>query len=43
MNGIECVRRIKPEHPEIHVMMCTVYEEDEKIFEALAAGANGYY
>jgi DNA-binding NarL/FixJ family response regulator len=23
-------------------MMCTVYEEDEKIFEALAAGANGY-
>ncbi len=42
MNGIECVRRIKPEHPEILFMMCTVYEEDEKIFEALAAGANGY-
>src|SRR6185369_2289077 len=39
MNGIECVRRIKPEHPEILFMMCTVYEEDEKIFEALAAGA----
>jgi DNA-binding NarL/FixJ family response regulator len=42
MNGIECVRRIKPVHPEILFMMCTVYEEDEKIFEALAAGANGY-
>jgi DNA-binding NarL/FixJ family response regulator len=42
MNGIECVRRIKPDHPEILFMMCTVYEEDEKIFEALAAGANGY-
>jgi DNA-binding NarL/FixJ family response regulator len=42
MNGIECVRRIKPEHQEILFMMCTVYEEDEKIFEALAAGANGY-
>ena len=42
MSGIECVRRIKPEHPEILFMMCTVYEEDEKIFEALAAGANGY-
>jgi len=42
MNGIECVRRIKPRYPEILFMMCTVYEEDEKIFEALAAGANGY-
>jgi DNA-binding NarL/FixJ family response regulator len=42
MNGIECVRRIKPQHPDILFMMCTVYEEDEKIFEALAAGANGY-
>jgi DNA-binding NarL/FixJ family response regulator len=42
MNGIECVKWIKPQHPEILFMMCTVYEEDEKIFEALAAGANGY-
>jgi DNA-binding NarL/FixJ family response regulator len=42
MNGIECVKTVKPHHPEILFMMCTVYEEDEKIFEALAAGANGY-
>lgn len=42
MNGIECVKAVKPHHPEILFMMCTVYEEDEKIFEALAAGANGY-
>ncbi len=42
MSGIECVRRLKPEHPEILFMMCTVYEEDEKIFEALSAGASGY-
>jgi DNA-binding NarL/FixJ family response regulator len=42
MNGIECVKRIKPQHPDILFMMCTVYEEDEMIFEALAAGANGY-
>src|SRR6188768_1435813 len=42
MDGIECVKRIKPDHPDILFMMCTVYEEDEKIFEALAAGANGY-
>ena len=41
-NGIEIVRRLKPENPEILFMMCTVYEEDEKIFEALNAGANGY-
>lgn len=42
MSGIECVRQLKPMHPDILYMMCTVYEEDEKIFEALAAGANGY-
>ena len=41
-SGIEAVRKLKPAHPEILFMMCTVYEEDEKIFEALAAGANGY-
>lgn len=42
MSGIDCVRELKAKHPEILFMMCTVYEEDEKIFEALAAGANGY-
>jgi len=42
INGIEVVRILKEEHPEILFMMCTVYEEDEKIFEALNAGASGY-
>ena len=42
MSGIECVRRLKPVNPDILYMMCTVYEEDEKIFEALRAGASGY-
>lgn len=42
ISGIECVRKLKPENPDILFMMCTVYEEDEKIFEALNAGANGY-
>jgi DNA-binding NarL/FixJ family response regulator len=42
MNGIEVVRILKPRFPEMLFMMCTVYEEDEQIFEALAAGANGY-
>jgi DNA-binding NarL/FixJ family response regulator len=41
-SGIDIVRQLKPENPEILFMMCTVYEEDEKIYEALSAGANGY-
>ena len=41
-SGIDCVRALRPDNPEILFMMCTVYEEDEKIFEALSAGANGY-
>lgn len=42
INGIEVVRELKESHPEILFMMCTIYDEDEKIFEALRAGANGY-
>jgi DNA-binding NarL/FixJ family response regulator len=41
-SGIDCVRHLKAEYPEILFMMCTVYEDDEKIFEALTAGASGY-
>ena len=41
MNGIEVVRELKAGNPEILFMMCTIYEEDEKIFEALRAGASG--
>lgn len=42
MNGIEVVRELKASNPEILFMMCTIYEEDEKIFEALRSGASGY-
>jgi DNA-binding NarL/FixJ family response regulator len=42
MNGIECTKLIKQTYPAIHIMMCTVYEDDEKIFNALSAGASGY-
>ncbi len=42
INGIEVVRILKEEMPDILFMMCTIYEEDEKIFEALSAGASGY-
>jgi len=41
-SGIDCVRELKPKMPDTNFMMCTVYEEDEKIFEALSAGASGY-
>jgi DNA-binding NarL/FixJ family response regulator len=41
-NGITCVRKLKADHPGMLFMMCTVYEDDEKIFEALQAGASGY-
>jgi DNA-binding NarL/FixJ family response regulator len=42
MNGIECVRRLKVEAPSIQILMLTVYENAEQIFEALTAGATGY-
>ena len=42
MSGIECIRKIKPECPSTQFMMFTVYEDDEKVFEALKAGASGY-
>jgi DNA-binding NarL/FixJ family response regulator len=42
MNGVECVRQLKAVAPQIQVMMLTVYEDTENIFDALAAGANGY-
>jgi DNA-binding NarL/FixJ family response regulator len=42
MNGIECVERLKEMRPEIQIVMLTVYEDPEQIFNALAAGASGY-
>jgi DNA-binding NarL/FixJ family response regulator len=42
MNGVECVRRLKQVVPAIQVVMLTVYEDTQNIFNALAAGASGY-
>ena len=42
MNGIECIRQVRDKIPETQFMMFTVYENDEKVFEALKAGASGY-
>src|SRR5436190_17534041 len=42
MNGIDCIKEIKNKVPKTQFMMFTVYENDEKVFEALKAGASGY-
>lgn len=42
LSGIECVRQLKPLMPEVQVVMLTVFEDTEKIFSALTAGASGY-
>src|ERR1035437_11046409 len=42
LSGVDCVRRLKPVLPETQVIMLTVYQNTEHIFNALAAGATGY-
>jgi DNA-binding NarL/FixJ family response regulator len=42
INGVEAVRRLKPEMPKTQFLMLTVYEDADHIFAALAAGATGY-
>jgi DNA-binding NarL/FixJ family response regulator len=42
MSGIDCTRIIKGKFPNLPIMMCTAYEDDDSIFKALAAGAKGY-
>ncbi len=42
MSGIECVAELKKRIPETQVMMLTVYEDEERVFKSLVAGATGY-
>lgn len=42
MSGIEGIRRLKEQYPKLQAMMLTVYGDDERIFEAMCAGACGY-
>jgi DNA-binding NarL/FixJ family response regulator len=42
MNGVDCVRRLKEIMPDVQVVMLTVYENTNIIFNALASGASGY-
>jgi DNA-binding NarL/FixJ family response regulator len=41
-SGIEGVKLLKERHPRLLVLMLTVYDDDERIFEAMCAGACGY-
>jgi DNA-binding NarL/FixJ family response regulator len=42
MNGIECTRRLKLTLPGVNILMLTVFDDSDQIFQALASGANGY-
>lgn len=42
MNGIEGIKILKQQFPQMTVLMLTVYDDDERIFDALCAGASGY-
>jgi DNA-binding NarL/FixJ family response regulator len=42
MNGIECVRKLKSLIPDSLILMLTAYEDSDKIFKSLLAGASGY-
>jgi DNA-binding NarL/FixJ family response regulator len=42
LSGIECTAQLKRSLPALHIIMVTVYEDTERIFKALRAGACGY-
>lgn len=41
-NGIQAVAELKPKRPNVQFIMCTIYDDEEKIFDALCVGATGY-
>jgi len=42
MNGVDGIRILKERYPELTLLVLTVYDDDERIFDALCAGATGY-
>jgi len=42
MSGVDGVRLLKERYPQLVILMQTVYDDDERIFDALCAGASGY-
>jgi DNA-binding NarL/FixJ family response regulator len=42
MSGIEAVKKIKKEFPQIQILMQTVFEDDDRVFDSICSGASGY-
>src|SRR5215475_8761272 len=42
MSGVECIRQIRAVLPSVQIVMLTVYDDSDRIFQALQMGANGY-
>src|SRR5467141_2445062 len=42
MDGIKGIRILKERHPDLLILMLTVYDDDDRIFDAMCAGASGY-
>ena len=42
MSGVECTRQLRALLPQIHIVMLTVYDDSDRIFQALQMGASGY-
>lgn len=42
MNGIDATRKILADHPEVHIVMLTMLQDDDSLFAAMCAGAHGY-
>jgi DNA-binding NarL/FixJ family response regulator len=42
MSGIDGIKLLKERHPDLFILMLTVYDDDERIFDAMCAGASGY-
>lgn len=42
LNGVETIRMAKTLYPQVHFLVLTIFDDDDKIFEAIRAGASGY-
>lgn len=42
MNGIDVTRAVKAKHPKIEILIFTIFDEEDKVLEAIKAGASGY-
>lgn len=41
-SGIECIREMKIKYPDMQFLVCTVFDDNDKVYDALCAGATGY-